>query len=150
MGDLSILNVGAGDTKITFDSKNPAEVIRTSRIIKDMLRRGYALLVEVERDGVKAYERALDFDEKTSEYIIADFDPVAAAIARKKEREAADAELAKPLSELVGPKEQESGESKPVEEAPRTEGAGAPKRGRGGRIPAAGARTVAVARSSGG
>lgn len=71
MGALSILNVFEGDVEITFDKTDPAEVIRASRIIKDCIRRGYALLIEV--DG--AYQRAIDFDEKVGEYIIADFDP---------------------------------------------------------------------------
>jgi hypothetical protein len=75
-GCLEILNVQAGDMKITFDTGNIAETIRAKRIITDMLRRGYALVVEVERDGKRAYERAQGFDEKTGEYIIADFAPV--------------------------------------------------------------------------
>jgi hypothetical protein len=77
-GELSILNVGDGDTKITFDKRNVGETIRAKRIITDMLRRGYALVVEVERKGEKAYERVQAFDEKTGEYIIADLDPVKA------------------------------------------------------------------------
>ena len=52
-GSIAILNVGAGDTRLSFDKANPAEAIRAARIVKDMLRRGYALLVEVERDGQK-------------------------------------------------------------------------------------------------
>lgn len=68
-GTLDILNVGAGDVTITFDKSNPAEAIRAKRIIKDMLRRGYALLVKME-DG--SYQRAKSFDENTAEYIIAD------------------------------------------------------------------------------
>lgn len=75
-GEVGILNVGAGDIRISFDPKNPAELIRAKRIVKDMLRGGYALLVEVEKDGVKAYQRALDFDEERCEYVIADYDPV--------------------------------------------------------------------------
>ena len=47
MGQIGILNVGAGDTKLTFDKNNPAECIRSARIVTDMLRRGYALLIEV-------------------------------------------------------------------------------------------------------
>lgn len=74
-GQVSILNVGSGDTKLSFDNKNPAETIRASRIVRDMLRRGYALLVEtVQPDGTKVYQRALDFDETANEYIVADFD----------------------------------------------------------------------------
>ena len=78
-GTLSILNVGEGDVKISFDKDNPAEAIRAKRIIKEMLRRGYALLVEVERKvkgkKEKRFERALDFDDARCEYIIADYDP---------------------------------------------------------------------------
>lgn len=71
MGQLSILSVSQGDIKISFDNKDAAETIRAKRIITDAMRRGYALLVEV--DGV--YQRALDFDESKGEYVIADWDP---------------------------------------------------------------------------
>ncbi len=88
-GTVGILNVGAGDTKLSFDPKNPAERIRAARIVRDMLRRGYALLVEVgvNTDGSKRYERATDFNEATCEYIVADFDPIAAAEADATENE---------------------------------------------------------------
>lgn len=76
IGELSILNVGVGDVKISFDNGDLADVIRAKRIIADMLRRGYALIVEVERDGEKKYERVQEFDEACGEYIIADFTPV--------------------------------------------------------------------------
>lgn len=82
---LSVLNVGHGDLKVSFDNQSESEKIRAARIIKDMLRRGYALLVEVERDGVKAYERALAFDEARSEYIIADLDTEQAERVDKEE-----------------------------------------------------------------
>lgn len=68
MGALEILNVSEGDMKISFDTNDCAEAIRAKRIIKDMLRRGYALLV----DG----QRIKDFDETKGEYIIADFDAI--------------------------------------------------------------------------
>jgi hypothetical protein len=89
-GEVGILNVGAGDTKLSFDRSNPAEVIRASRIVKDMIRRGYALLVDVGEthpDGKPIYRRATDFDENTAEYIIADFDPEVAAAEDRKERD---------------------------------------------------------------
>lgn len=47
-GSVGILNVGTGDIRLAFDKNNPAECIRAARIVKDMLRRGFALLVEVE------------------------------------------------------------------------------------------------------
>ena len=78
-GLMHILNVGDGDTKLSFDPDNPAERIRTARIVRDMLRRGYALLIEVEKEGKRVFTRALDFHEDVCEYVIADFDPVAAA-----------------------------------------------------------------------
>lgn len=57
--------------KITFDKSNIAETIRAKRMISDMLRRGYALLVEM--DG--AFQRAIEFDEQHGEYVVADYDP---------------------------------------------------------------------------
>lgn len=71
-GEIGILNVGAGDIKISFNTDDEQEKIRARRIVKDMLRRGYALLIEVEPGK---YQRAKDFDESTGEYLIADFDP---------------------------------------------------------------------------
>ena len=71
-GTVAILNVGAGDTKLTFDPAKPEEVARAAKIVKDMLRRGFVLLIEVGRDDQgPIYRRAHDFDEKTAEYIIA-------------------------------------------------------------------------------
>lgn len=75
VGTIGILNVGHGDTKLSFNGNDPAECIRASRIVRDMLQRGYALLIEVERDGHKIFTRVHDFDENTYEYIIADLDP---------------------------------------------------------------------------
>ena len=86
-GTVGILNVGAGDIKLSFDPSNPAERIRAARIVKDMLRRGYAILVEVTRKGKTAYQRAYDFDETKCEYIIADLDPVEAGKADQAEAE---------------------------------------------------------------
>lgn len=85
IGQVGILNVGTGDTKLSFDKSNPAERIRAARIVTDMLRRGYALLVEVERNGEKAFQRVEKFDEDKCEYIIADFDPVTAEQADAEE-----------------------------------------------------------------
>lgn len=76
-GTVGILNVGAGDTKLSFDPSNQQEAIRAARIVKDMLRRGYALLVDSGKADAQArpiYVRAKDFDETKHEYIIADFD----------------------------------------------------------------------------
>jgi len=134
-GTVGILNVGAGDTRLSFDPKDPAECIRAARIVRDMLRRGYALLIEVERKGVKKFERALDFDDKTSSYIIADLDPVAAEKADKEEREHGPAEETKARQD-----------SKRGAKVDRARGKGNGRRA----IKASGTRAVAVARSAGG
>lgn len=132
-GTVGVLSVGAGDTKLSFDPSNPAERIRAARIVRDMLRRGYALLVEVERDGVKRFERAIDFDESVCEYVIADFDPMTAQRADKEQPHGNDEQNPAPRSDA------------PAE---------APRRGRGRptktTVPAEGTRAVAVARISGG
>ena len=144
-GTVGILNVGAGDISLSFDNANPAENIRAARIVKDMLRRGFALLVEVERDGQKRFERALDFDEQHCRYIIADFAP-----------ETVERELSRPLAELAidSGMENDHGESSTTEAAPITESAGeAPRRrGRTKRtsVDATTTKAVAVGRSAGG
>lgn len=138
-GEVGLLNVGTGDIKLSFDPNNPAERIRAARIVRDMLRKGYALLIETTEGGVKGFRRALDFDENTYEYVIADLDPVAAA--------AADAEV--PKNGQV----QENGESTATESAASApDAAPTPAPGKRGRkrIPVEKARAVAVARTAGG
>lgn len=137
-GTIGILNVGAGDTKLVFDKNNPAERIRAARIVKDMLRRGYALLIEIKSKGKTEYRRALDFDENTCEYIIADFDPVEAA----KTDAAEELEHGQSITA-------EANDSPGTGAAQPTVKPGA-RRGRKGRVPAHAANGVAVARSAGG
>jgi hypothetical protein len=86
VGEVGILNVGEGDTKISFDPSNPAERQRAARIVKDMLRRGYSLLVE-HPAGSGSYTRALEFREDVCEYVIADFDSAEAEKADAQESE---------------------------------------------------------------
>lgn len=70
-GEMGILNVGAGDTKLSFDPSDPGEVKRASSVVKDMLKRGFAIFVEVGHDeSGPTYRRVKDFDPKTAEYII--------------------------------------------------------------------------------
>lgn len=133
-GSVSALSVGHGDTKFSFDKSNPAERIRAARIIRDMLRRGYALLVEVERDGVKTFERALDFDPETCEYVIADLDPEIAAKADAEEDHSGH----------------EQGESKEGGSAPGKATEPAKRQYTKRRVEADGTRAVAVARTAGG
>jgi hypothetical protein len=146
-GTVGILNVGAGDITLSFDPANAIERIRSARIVRDMIRRGYALLVEVERDGVKSFERALDFDEAHCRYLIADFAP-----------ETVEREFSRPLAELAIDKgmENDHGESGTAAEAETPEtsaGKGTKKSGRRGKfksVDAGTTRAVAVGRSSGG
>lgn len=71
-GTVAVLNVGDGDTRLSFDKDNPAERERASRIVADMLKRGYAILVQVgEKEGKPLFQRADAFDPDTCEYIIA-------------------------------------------------------------------------------
>jgi hypothetical protein len=137
-GTVAILNVGAGDTKLSFDPTNPAERIRAARIVADMLRRGYALLVEVGKaaDGRPIYQRAVAFDEARCEYIIADFDPVTAAKADQEEAAANESNV----SETEAPSATQADEAAP---APR-------RKGSRRRVDAGSSRSVAVARSAGG
>jgi hypothetical protein len=131
---IGILNVGAGDTKIVFDKNNPADCIRAARIVKDMLRRGYALLVEVDQpDGTKAFQRVLEFREDSCEYVIADFDPL---VAQQTDQE--EARTDESSGEASAAAQPPTGDERPKRKLT--------KRG----IPAAGARGVAVARSAGG
>lgn len=73
MGELGILNVGAGDTKLTFDKDKPEERKRAAAVVKSMLEKGFAILVQVgqdPKDGEPIYRRAKAFDPETCEYII--------------------------------------------------------------------------------
>jgi hypothetical protein len=73
-GEIGILNVGAGDTKLVFDPTKPEDMKRAARTIKDMISRGYVILVEAGKDaktGEPLYRRAQKFLEDTCEYVIA-------------------------------------------------------------------------------
>lgn len=71
-GEVSILNVATGDTKISFDPSKPDDVERAKAIVMDMLRRGYVLAVNVEGTMM----RARSFDATKCEYIVMDDAPV--------------------------------------------------------------------------
>lgn len=71
IGSVAVLNVGVGDVRISFDKDKPDERKRSATIIKDMLSRGYAVLVQVgEQNGEPIYRRAKEFDADTCEYIV--------------------------------------------------------------------------------
>ena len=66
-GSLSVLNVGAGDISITFNQHDTGERDKALRMLKDMQKRGYAILVRLD-DGT--YTRALEIDETHGCYVI--------------------------------------------------------------------------------
>lgn len=61
---IDILNVGTGDVKIVFETEE--DIKKAKQMIPDMLKRGFAVLIEVEG----AWQRIHDFDAKTGEYVI--------------------------------------------------------------------------------
>jgi hypothetical protein len=151
-GSLSILNTGKGDIVITFDNANAAETIRAKRMITDMLRSGYALLVKRDDD---TYSRVDAFDEKTSEYIIADFDPSV-----RERRDSLSHELQQSLEVDLDVSKMAENTALPADYRERLEAAAAaaeeqPKKKRGRprketRVPMGEATAVAVHRSAGG
>jgi len=88
-GKLEILNTGDGHTEIVVDRSNPIELERASRIIEDMLKRGYALFVHGKNNVLTRVKR---FDKKHKAYIIgaeATVPAEATPVGRKKWKEAA-------------------------------------------------------------
>ncbi len=140
-GQVGILNVGAGDIKLSFDKNNMAERIRAARIVTEMLRRGYALLIEYEEGGVKKHRRATGFDGNTCEYIIVDYDPTVAATAEEHSHEEGPKEASLPETSIdAGPKLQRQKARAPIPKVNK----------RKTRIDAATATGVAVSRTAGG
>ena len=124
IGEIGILNVGAGDTKLSFDPSKPDEVAKASRVVTDMLRRGFAILIEVGRDDKgPLYRRAHDFDEATAEYIIA-------GVPEEEEASSEQEPASPPRARSRGPARSRSGKTQ--------------------RVPATAAKAVAVARTAGG
>ena len=54
--------------RFSFDSGDPQDIARASRVVQDMLRRGYMLFVEV-NGKLRPVKK---FDAKHAEYIVAD------------------------------------------------------------------------------
>lgn len=71
MSGLSVLNVRDGDNKLTFDPEKPIERERAARIVTDMLRRGYAIIIRV---GGREH-RVKEFDPNTCQYVIEGLSP---------------------------------------------------------------------------
>ena len=128
MGTMTILTVGDGDTTLSFDPKKPEETRRAKKVVDDMLKRGFAILVEVgKKKGEPLYQRARGFDPKTAEYII-----VGAPDDEETQEEAA------PAAPAANPAR------------PRRKSPGAKPRPRQRRVKASDANAVAVARTAGG
>ena len=66
VAELSVLSIGDGDMRLSFDSADENEVARAQDVVEDMLKRGYQIFVEV--DG--KLERAVAFDRQKNEYVI--------------------------------------------------------------------------------
>ena len=130
--EIDCLNCGAGDISLTWNANDPMEIERAMRVVKDMLRRGYALFVKG-ADGKMTKVKGLD--ESAGAYLIAD-GPDGSA----------------PAPEPV--KEPEPGEDptyfqRPSQEVQaKVEEAGKKKRGRP--VKMSHAKVVAVGRSAGG
>lgn len=68
---MNILSVGEGDLTISFDKTNKAESERAAKIVDDMLRQGYAILVNAgKKGGEPVYRRVKSFDPATDEYVV--------------------------------------------------------------------------------
>lgn len=106
MTGLAVLNVGAGDTKLSFDKDKPEERKRAAAAVGDMLKRGFAILVEVGRDEKgPLYRRCESFDPETCEYIIVGApsdDPAAVKPKATRKRFAADKTPAVSVSRSAG------------------------------------------------
>ncbi len=68
---ISILNVGEGDTKLSFDPDKPIERERACRIVTDMVRRGYIITVSITgKSGKVIHRRVKRFDPQHCQYLI--------------------------------------------------------------------------------
>lgn len=137
IGGLDVLNCNLGDLKLSFDPANPVQMDRAKRAVRDMLRRGYVIFVEV--DG--KLHRVKQFDESKCEYIITDAPGV----------ESDDDDNESTLQEQGEAATESSQEELPEREA-SSKSAGK-KGGKGKstkRVPAAGAKATSIAPRAGG
>lgn len=74
---LHVLNIGTGDMRLTFDPEKPQEREHAAKIVADMLRRGYAIVVKVSE---KEWRRVEAFDPQTCEYFVSDVPSEEAAV----------------------------------------------------------------------
>lgn len=69
-GRLEVLSVGKGHLRLTVTTTSKKDRDQARQTIEDMLKRGYAIFIEVEPG--KPLERVKRFDPKRMEYIIAE------------------------------------------------------------------------------
>lgn len=67
-GQLDVLNCGYGHLQIKFDKGNEDDADKARRVIKDMLKRGYCLFVEIDGE----FHKVKAFDPERDEYILKD------------------------------------------------------------------------------
>lgn len=67
LGSLSVLNVGAGDIRVTFNRDNTDEVEKALSMLRDMQSRGYAIMIELPDH---TYVRATSIDASTASYVV--------------------------------------------------------------------------------
>lgn len=132
-GSLCVPNVGLGDIEVRFNQHDSAERDKALRMLTDMQKRGYAILVRLD-DG--SYTRAIEIDTARGCYVVQlpDFDAQVAGAA--------------PVGD--SPPEQVAGAMADALDA----GVPLPAKGKRGRrrasIPITGAHAVGIARSAGG
>lgn len=83
IGLLEVLSIGKGDIKMSFNVADEAEVDRARKLIGDMIRDGYTIVVETPR-GLKPVKR---FDPHHAVYVISDTPEPDATPAEKKRAE---------------------------------------------------------------
>lgn len=125
-GTLAVLNVGAGDLRVEFGKDDDANT-KTIDMLEDMLKHGYAVLVEI--DG--KWERAIGIDRTKKEYILERWEPRQVQV---------NVETTAPLE----------GTTARVEKVTRPAGQKGRRGGRRARAPISDARAVGVARTAGG
>ena len=67
LGELSVLNVGAGDIRVIFNQEDRGETKKAIRMLTDMQQRGYAIMVELPD---RTYARAQTIDGSSGCYVI--------------------------------------------------------------------------------
>ena len=63
---LDVLNCGMGHLEFNFDKSSPKDVAEAKKVIEDMLRRGYTIIVEHEGET----HRVTSFDPEQEVYYV--------------------------------------------------------------------------------